>query len=62
MDTLLDDIEAYLKARKIPPSTFGRRALNDPAFVSRLRKAGSATALNMKLVTINKVRRWMLEN
>lgn len=31
-------VEAHLSKTSEPPSTFGRRALGDPAWISRLRK------------------------
>jgi hypothetical protein len=34
---LLERIEAHIKARRIPPTRFGRDALGDPKFVFQLR-------------------------
>jgi hypothetical protein len=54
MDTqtqLLSEIEDFLSTRKMAETTFGRLAVNDGKFVSRLR-AGA----NMTLATIDKVR------
>lgn len=54
MDTqaqLLSEIEAFLSTRRQAETTFGRMAVNDGKFVSRLR-AGA----NMTLATIGRVR------
>lgn len=37
---LLAAIERFLSTRKMSPSTFGRKAVNDGKFVSRLRSGG----------------------
>jgi 2,4-dienoyl-CoA reductase-like NADH-dependent reductase (Old Yellow Enzyme family) len=34
---LLEQVESYLARTRVPPSTFGRRALGDPRFVDDLR-------------------------
>jgi hypothetical protein len=34
---LLESIEKYLKARRMPPTRFGREAVGDPNFVFNLR-------------------------
>ncbi len=36
---LIQEIERFLKARRMPPARFGREAMGDPSFVFRL-KAG----------------------
>lgn len=54
MDTqaqLLSEIEDFLRTRKMAETTFGRMAVNDGKFVSRLR-AGA----NMTLATIDRAR------
>jgi hypothetical protein len=54
MDTqaqLLTEIEAFLATREIAESTFGRLAVNDGKFVSRLRARA-----NMTLATIDRAR------
>lgn len=40
---LLSDIDAYIAARGITESTFGRMAVNDGKFVSRIRRGGNVT-------------------
>ena len=42
-DTLLDSISEFCRQRGIAESTFGRRAVNDGKFVSRLRDGGRVT-------------------
>lgn len=39
---LLQEVEAFLKAHRMPPARFGRQAVGDPSFVFRL-KAGRTT-------------------
>lgn len=59
MDTqtqLLAEIEAFLATREIAESTFGRLAVNDGKFVSRLRAQA-----NMTLATIDRVRKFIRE-
>ncbi len=54
MDTqsqLLTEIEGFLSTRKMAETTFGKVAVNDGKFVSRL-KSGA----NMTLATIDRVR------
>lgn len=48
---LIDEIEAFLKAREMSATAFGRLALNDPPFVAQLR-AGR----DVKESTIERVR------
>lgn len=38
LDDYLSEIEAFLAARKMDPTTFGRLAVNDPKFVFDLRQ------------------------
>jgi hypothetical protein len=40
---LLHEIDAFLSARSMAETTFGRRAVNDGKFVSRLRAHGNIT-------------------
>lgn len=57
MDTqaqLLAEIEDFLSTRKIAETTFGRMAVNDGKFVSRLRSGA-----NMTLSTIDRVRQFI---
>lgn len=49
---LLAEIESFLSTRKMRETTFGRHAVNDGKFVSRLRRGE-----NMTLATIDRVRR-----
>lgn len=35
--TILDAIEAFLKRKQMPPTTFGKLAMGDPNFVIQLR-------------------------
>lgn len=54
MDTqaqLLSEIEDFLSTRKMAETTFGRMAVNDGKFVSRLRSGA-----NMTLATIERAR------
>jgi hypothetical protein len=51
---LLDEIEAFLKAHDMRPTTFGRLAANDTALVSRIR-GGS----NVRLDTADSLRLFM---
>lgn len=60
MDTqtqLIAEIETFLSTRKMAESTFGRLAVNDGKFVSRLR-----IGANMTLATIDKVRGFIREH
>jgi 2,4-dienoyl-CoA reductase-like NADH-dependent reductase (Old Yellow Enzyme family) len=36
--TMLNEIEHFMKIRKVPPTRFGREALNDPRLVFDLRR------------------------
>lgn len=38
MNTLLSDIEAFMNARHMKPTTFGHQALGDKHFVRQLRE------------------------
>jgi len=53
---LLAEIEAFLAQFDVAPTTFGREALGDSAFVKRLR---DDPARDMKLSTIERARTWM---
>lgn len=48
---LLAEIEEYLRTHKVAETTFGKLAVNDGKFVSRLR-----TGANMTLATVDRVR------
>lgn len=59
MDTqtqLLQEIEDFLATHEIAETTFGRRAVNDGKFVSRLRARA-----NMTLATIDRARDFIRE-
>ncbi len=56
-DALIREIEAYCRRKGTAESTFGRRAVNDGKFVSRLREGKSVT-----LRTLNRVRTYMHDN
>lgn len=53
-EDLLAEIEAFLVSRDMPQTTFGRLAMNDGKFVTRVRSGG-----NMTLSTVERVRRFM---
>lgn len=53
-EKLLREIEAFLKARKMGDSTFGRQAVNDGKFVHRLRAGADVTTR-----TLSRVRAFM---
>jgi hypothetical protein len=53
--TLLEDIEAYLKERKVTATAFGKAAINNPAIVGRLRK----DPLSISLRTALRLRQYM---
>lgn len=55
---LLAEIEKFLRAYDVAPTTFGRDAMGDSAFVVRMREN---PARDMKLSTIAKARAWMAE-
>lgn len=38
MDTFKNEVEAFLAETGMAPTTFGREAVKDPGFVTRLRK------------------------
>jgi hypothetical protein len=54
MMSLVEEIEAFLKANEMKPTLFGVLALKDPAFVAQLR-----TGRDCKLSTAEKVRNFM---
>ena len=53
-ERLLKDIETFIAEHDIPASIFGREALSDTAFVSRLRAGG-----DVRSRTIDRVRKFM---
>lgn len=55
MQQFRNEIEAYLARTGMKPSTFGRRFVGDPNFVSRIRGGGEA-----RLKTIEAVQTEML--
>ncbi|MBI3709387.1 MAG: hypothetical protein HY246_17170 [Proteobacteria bacterium] len=56
-ETLLQEIAEYCRKAGVAESTFGRRAVNDGKFVSRLRYGGRLTT-----VTLDRVRAYMAAN
>jgi 2,4-dienoyl-CoA reductase-like NADH-dependent reductase (Old Yellow Enzyme family) len=48
---LLDRIEKLLKARRMPPTRFGREAVRDPKFVFDLREGREPRSATVKRVT-----------
>lgn len=56
-DQLLADIEAFLTRTGMDPSRFGRDAMNDPAFVPRLRDGADVRAR-----TVDRIRKFMSEH
>lgn len=54
---LLAEVEAYLDRNPMPETTFGKHAVNDGKFMTRLR-AGQ----NMTLDTVDRVRRFLRES
>lgn len=55
MSTLLDDIEAFCKARELTEAQFGLLALNDKNFVPQLREGR-----DIRFSTAERVRQFML--
>ena len=53
----LADIEGYLTAAGMDPTTFGKRAMKDPQFVFDLRKGRVPSA-----TTLDRVWGWMRDN
>ncbi|MEE8246689.1 MAG: hypothetical protein V3S87_05455, partial [Alphaproteobacteria bacterium] len=54
--TLIADIEEYCRRGGLAESTFGRQAVNDGKFVSRIRNGGGVT-----MKTVARVRAFMRE-
>lgn len=52
-----DQVEAYLQASSMDPTTFGRSAMNDPRFVFDLRNGRSASSK-----TMDRVIEWITAN
>ncbi len=52
MNELLEKIEAFLKAKKMSPTAFGKAALGDPRFVSDLRNKNRSVTMrtNMRVL------------
>lgn len=53
--TLINEISLFCTTYSVPPSTFGRLALNNPNFVSDLQKE----TYDPHLSTVTKLRVWM---
>ncbi len=53
------EVANYIERSGIKPTTFGRAAINDPAFVGRLL---GPEELNPRISTIDVVREWMAGN
>lgn len=47
---LLERIEKHLKARRMPPTRFGREAIGDPKFVFGLRAGREPRSVTVKRV------------
>ncbi len=47
---LLERIEKHLKARRMPPTRFGREAIGDPKFVFNLRDGREPRSATVKRV------------
>lgn len=56
-EALLREIEAFISAKAMAPTTFGRLAVNDGKFVGRLRNNG-----NITFATAERVRAFIREN
>lgn len=55
LETFQKEVEVFIATRKMRHTKFGKLAMNDPSFVSRLRDG-----LEVKAPTIDKVRKFML--
>ena len=53
----LDQVEAFIEASKMDPTSFGRDAMKDPRFVFDLRKGRAASSK-----TMDRVLAWMEAN
>lgn len=56
-DLFLSEVETFLRAAQMAPTTFGRLAASDPGFVSRLRRGRACST-----ATVDRVRAWMASN
>lgn len=56
-EVLLSEIEAFISAKAMAATTFGRLAVNDGKFVGRLRDNG-----NITFATAERVRTFIREN
>lgn len=54
IQTLLDEIAAFLRDTDMAETTFGRHAVNDGKFVGRLREGAGVT-----VATVDRVRAYM---
>lgn len=48
--SVIERIEAYCSAKKLPETTFGRLAVNDGKLLKRLRKGGTITLETLKSI------------
>jgi hypothetical protein len=48
--TMLYEIETFMKLKQVPPTRFGREAVNDPRFVFDLRRGREARKKTQKRV------------
>lgn len=55
VQTLLDEIDAFLRGAKMAETTFGRHAVNDGKFVGRLRDGAGVT-----VATVDRVRAYIV--
>lgn len=56
-DELLTDIERFLRRTGMDHTRFGKEALNDPAFVSRLR-----SGKDVRTRTVERIRKFIADN
>ena len=56
-DEFLKEVLAFLDAASISPSLFGRKAVGDPSFITRLKRGADVTAS-----TMDKARSYMTAN
>ena len=57
-EELLKEVEDFLALSGMAHTAFGRDTMDDPSFVTKLRKPGR----DVRSRTIEKVRNWMREN
>lgn len=49
-EAFLKEIEEFLSGTGMPHTTFGKEAMNDPSFVTRMRNGGNPTMKTIKRV------------